>query len=162
MFFSFMDEFSGYNQIKMAEENKAKTTFAIHWETYAYDVMPFSLKNAGATYQWAMVTLFHDIMHKEIEVYVDDMIAKSYTSRDHLIDLIKLFKRLIKYRLTLNPNKWVFGASSRKMLGFIVSQRGIEVDPAKVQAIRDMPTPQIEKQIHSFLGKVNYIACFIA
>ena len=105
MFFSFVDEFSGYNQIKMAEENKAKTTFTTHWETYAYDVMPFSLKNTGATYQWAMVTLFHDMMHKEIEVYVDDMIAKSHTSRDHLIDLIKLFKRLIKYRLTLNPNK---------------------------------------------------------
>ena len=89
--------------------------------------------------------MFHDIMHKEIEVYVDDMIAKSYTSRDHLIDLIKLFKRLIKYRLTLNPNKCVFGASSVKLLGFIVSQRGIEVDPAKVQAIRDMLTLQTKK-----------------
>ena len=108
-----------------------------------------------------MVTLFHDMMHKEIEVYVDDRIAKSHTCRDHLIDLRKLFKRLIKYRLRLNPNKCVFGASSGKLLGFIVSQRGIEVDLPKVQAIRDMPTPQTEKQICSFLGKVNYIARFI-
>ena len=70
--------------------------------------------------------------HKEIEVYVDDMIAKLHTLRDHLIDLRKLFKCLVKYRLRLNPNKCVFIDSSRKLLDFIVSQRGIEVDPAKV------------------------------
>jgi len=108
-----------------------------------------------------MVTLLHDIMHKEIELHVDDMIAKSRTARDHLVDLRKRFKHIVKYRLRLNPNKCVFGASSRKLLSFIVSQRGIEVDPAKVQAIRDMPPPQTEKQIRSFLGKVNYIARFI-
>ena len=109
-----------------------------------------------------MVTLFHDMMHKEIEVYVDDRIAKSHAARDHLVDLRKLFMHLIKYRLRLNPNKCIFRASSGKLLGFIVSQRGIEVDPAKVQAIRDMPTLQTEKQIRSFLGMVNYIARFIA
>ena len=75
------------------------------------------------------------MMHKEIEVYVDDMIAKSYTARDHLMDLRKLFKCLVKYRVRLNPNKCIFGASSGKLLDFIVSQRGIEVDPAKVQVI---------------------------
>ena len=116
----------------MAEEDKAKIALTTHWGTYAYDVMPFGLKNAGATYQRAMVTLFHDMMHKEIEVYVNDMIAKSHTSRDHLIDLRKLFKHLVKYRLSLNTNICVFGASSGKFLGFIVSHRGIEVDPAKV------------------------------
>ena len=109
-----------------------------------------------------MVTLFRDMMHKEIEVYVDDVIAKSHTARDHLVDLRKLFKRFIKYRLRLNPNKCIFEASLGKFLAFIVNQRGIEVDLAKVQAIRDMPTPQTEKQICSFLGKVNDIVCFIA
>uniref|UniRef100_A0A2N9HWN1 Uncharacterized protein n=1 Tax=Fagus sylvatica TaxID=28930 RepID=A0A2N9HWN1_FAGSY len=68
--FSFMDGFSGYNQIKMAEEDKSKTAFVTHWGTFVYDVMPFGLKNAGATYQRAMVTLFHDMIHHEIEVYV--------------------------------------------------------------------------------------------
>ena len=140
-----MDGFSSYNQIKMAEEDKAKTTFTTHWGTYAYDVMLFGLKNASATYQRAMVTLLHDIMHKEIEVYVDDMIAKSRIARDHLVDLRKLFKRLIKYRLRLNPNKCIFGASSGKLLSFIVSQKGIKVDPTKVQAIQDMLTLQTEK-----------------
>ena len=123
--------------------------------------MPFGLKNAGATYQQVMVTLLHDTMYKEIEVYVDDMISKSRIARDHLVDLRKLFKHLIKYKLRLNPNKCIFGASSRKLLGFIVNQRGIEVDLAKVQAIRDMSTPQTKKQICSFLGKVNYITFFI-
>ena len=108
-----------------------------------------------------MVTLFHDIMHKEIDVYVDNMIAKSHTPRDHLIVLRKLFKCLVKYRLRLNPNKCVFRASSRNLLGFIVNQRGIEVDLAKVQAVRDMPAPKIEKQVLSFQGRINYIAYFI-
>ena len=75
--FSFMDGFFGYNQIKMAPENMEKTIFVTMWGTFCYRVMLFSLKNAGATYQRTMVTLFHDMMHKEIEVYVDDMIAKS-------------------------------------------------------------------------------------
>ena len=77
MFFSYMDGFSSYNQIKMDEEEKAKTTFTTHWGTYSYDVMPFSLKNGN---------LFHDMMHKEIKVYVADMISKSCIPRDHLIE----------------------------------------------------------------------------
>ena len=97
----------------MVGEDRPKTTFTAHWGTYAYEVMPFGLKNAGSTYQRAMVTLFHDMMHKEVEVYVDDMIAKSRTHQDHLAELRKLFKRLIKFRLRLNPNKCVFGEDSR-------------------------------------------------
>ncbi|PKI70808.1 hypothetical protein CRG98_008803 [Punica granatum] len=103
--------------------------------------MPFGLKNAGATYQRAMVTLFHDMMHKEIEVYVDDMISKSREGEDHLVNLERLFDRLKKYRLQLNPTKCTFGARSGKLLGFVVSERGIEVDPDKVKAIRELPPP---------------------
>uniref|UniRef100_A0A2N9FU38 Uncharacterized protein n=1 Tax=Fagus sylvatica TaxID=28930 RepID=A0A2N9FU38_FAGSY len=137
--FSFMDGFSGYNQIKMAEEDKSKTAFVTHWGTFVYDVMPFGLKNAGATYQRAMVTLFHDMIHHEIEVYVDDMIAKSRTAQDHLTDLRKLFQRLKKYQLRLNPNKCAFGVTSG-----------------------NMPAPKTEKEIRSFLGRINYVARFIA
>uniref|UniRef100_A0A2N9IU30 Integrase catalytic domain-containing protein n=1 Tax=Fagus sylvatica TaxID=28930 RepID=A0A2N9IU30_FAGSY len=144
------------------KEDKSKTAFVTHWGTFVYDVMPFGLKNAGATYQRAMVTLFHDMIHHEIEVYVDDMIAKSRTAQDHLTDLRKLFQRLKKYQLRLNPNKCAFGVTSGKLLGFIVSGRGIEIDPAKVQAIRSMPAPKTEKEIRSFLGRINYIARFIA
>ena len=85
--FSFMDGFFGYNQIRMAFEDKEKTTFVTMWGIFCYKDMPFGLKNAGATYQRAMVTLFHDMMHKEIEVYVDDLIAKSREGESHVENL---------------------------------------------------------------------------
>ena len=87
-----MDGFSGYNQIRMAQEDMEKTTFLTMWGTFCYKVMLFGLKNAGATYQRAMVTLFHDMMNKEIEVYVDDMIAKSQGEDEHVVNLRKLFE----------------------------------------------------------------------
>ena len=160
--YSFMDGFSGYNQIKMAPEDKAKTTFVTPWGTYCYKVMPFDLKNAGATYQRAMVALFHDMMHKEIEVYVDDMIAKSKKGEDHVKVLRKLFERLRKYELKLNPAKCSFGVKFEKLLGFMVSNRGIEVDHDKVRAIQSIPSPKTEKEVRGFLGRLNYIARFIA
>jgi len=89
--------------------------------------MPFGLKNVRATYQRAMVTLFHDMMHREIEVYVDDMIVKSESENDHIVNLRKLFERLRKFKLRLNPAKCTFGVKSGKLLGFIVSEKGIEV-----------------------------------
>ena len=90
--FSFMDGFSGYNQIRMASKDMEKTLFVTIWGTFCYKVMPFRLNNAGATYQRAMVTLFHDMMHKEIEVYVDDMIAKSQKEDKHVTNLKMLLK----------------------------------------------------------------------
>jgi len=124
--------------------------------------MSFELKNAGATYQRAMVALFHDMMHKEIEVYLDDMIAKSKSEEEHLANLRKLFERLRKFKLRLNPAKCIFGVRSGKLLGFIVSQKGIELDPVKVHAILQMPHPCTEKEIRAFLGRLNYIARFIS
>ncbi|RDY12620.1 hypothetical protein CR513_02556, partial [Mucuna pruriens] len=96
-FFSFMDGFSGYNHILMADEDREKMTFITFWGTFCYKVMPFGLKNAGETYQRVMVTMFQDMMHKEIVVYVDDMIAKLKSLEQHLKDLRKLFARLRKY-----------------------------------------------------------------
>jgi hypothetical protein len=124
--------------------------------------MPFGLKNAGATYQRAMVTLFHDMMHKEIEVYVDDMIAKSKDEESHIPALRKLFERLRKYQLKLNPAKCTFRVKSDKLLGFVVSNKGIEVDLDKVKAIQDMPAPKTEREVRGFLGRLNYIARFIS
>ena len=136
-----MDGFSGYNQIRMALEDREKTVFVIMWGTFCYKVMPFSLKNAGAIYQRAMVTLFHDMMHKEIKVYVDDLKAKSQEDESHVENLRKLFKRLRKFQLKLNPAKYTFGATFGKLLGFIVSRKGIEVDPNKIKAIQNLPPP---------------------
>ncbi|KAK8683846.1 hypothetical protein V6N13_039892 [Hibiscus sabdariffa] len=161
-YFSFMDGFSGYNQIKMCPNDMSKTTFVTLWGTFCYKVMPFGLKNAGATYQRAMVALFHDMMHKEIEVYVDDMIAKSRTEEEHLTNLKKLFQRLREFHLKLNPAKCTFGVTSGKLLGFIVSKRGIEIDPDKVRAIQELPPPRTQKEVRGFLGRLNYISRFIS
>lgn len=156
--FSFMDVSSGYNQIRMAPEDRDKTSFITPWGTLCYRVMPFSLNNVGATYQEAMTTLFHDMMHKEIEVYIDDIISKYKTEEGHVEYLLNLFKSRRKYKLCINPNKCTFGVCSGKILGSIVSQQGIEVDPDKVRAIQQMPTPKTEKKVRRFLGHLIYIS----
>lgn len=92
--FSFMDGFLWYNQINMQPYDMLKTTLITPWGTYFYKVMPFGLKKAEATYQHAMVTLFHDMIHKEIDIYVDDMITKSINEDYHLEHLRKLFAKL--------------------------------------------------------------------
>ena len=150
--FSFMDGFSSYNQIKMTKENKPNMAFTMHQGTYAYEVISFGLKNAEATYQQAMVTFFHDMKHKEVKVYKDVMITKSLTHQDHLTDLHKLFKRLKNY-LRLNQNKCVFGVGSRKLWVLF---------SAKEEQRLIQPRSKKEKQVCSFLGRINYIAQLIA
>ena len=149
---SFMDGFFEYNQILMALEDMEKSAFITEWGTYCYRVMPSRLKKARATYQRAATTLFHDMMHRDVEVYVDDMILKSQGKVYHLVALERFFKRIRKFRLRLNPKKCTFGVTSGKLLGHMVSDRGIEVDPDKIKAILDMPVPRTEKEIRGFLG----------
>ena len=98
-----------------------KTSFITPWGTYCYKVMPFGLKNVGATYQRAATTLLHDLIHKEVEVYVDDMIVKSKDREGHIPALQKFFERIRFYKLRLNPKKCTFGITFEKLLGFIVS-----------------------------------------
>ena len=159
---SLVDGYSGYNQILMDETDQEKTTFITIWGTFCYRVMSMGLKNAGATYQRAMITLFHDMVHQEVEVYIDDMVIKSREDESHVDVLRKVFERLKKYRLRLNPSKCIFGASSGKLLGFMVSNRGIEIDPEKIKAIRDLAPPRTPKEVRSFMGRVNFVARFIS
>ena len=155
---SFMDGFSRYNQIKMAPKDMTKTTFTTKWGIYCYTVMLFGLKNARATYQRMAIALLHDTMHNEVEVYINDMIVKSKDRGSHATNLRKFFKRIKEYRLRLNPQKCTFGVIAEKLLGFLVSDRGIEVDPSKIKAILEMPPPKSEKEIRGFLGRLQYIS----
>jgi hypothetical protein len=102
------------------------------------------------------------MMHREVEVYVDDILAKSKKEEDHVQVLRRLFERLQKFQLKLNPAKCSFGVKTGKLLGFIVSDRGIKVDPDKAKAIQEMPAPKTKKEVRSFLGRLNYIARFIS
>ena len=95
-------------------------------------------------------------------MYVDDVIIKSRESSDHLTHLKKFFERLRRYNLKLNPAKCAFGVPAGKLLGFIVSIRGIELDPSKIKAIQELPPPKTRKEVMSFLGRLNYISRFIA
>ncbi|WJZ81167.1 hypothetical protein VitviT2T_001021 [Vitis vinifera] len=159
---SFMDGFSGYSQILMAPEDMEKMSFITEWGTYCYRVMPFGLKNTRATCQRAATTLFHDMMHRDVEVYVDDLIVKSRDRSDHLAALERFFERIRQFILRLNPEKCTFGVTSGKLLGYMVSERGIKVDPNKIRAILDMPAPRTERKVRGFLGRLQYISRFIA
>ena len=136
---SFMDSFMGYNQIKMVSKDMTKITFTTEWGIYCYTIMLIQLKNAGATYQRMAIALLHDMMHNEVEVYVDDMIVKSKDRGGHIINLMKFFERIKEYRLRLNIQKCTFGVIVGKLLGFLVSDKGIEVDVSKIKAILDKP-----------------------
>lgn len=153
---------TGYNQLLMALEDLLKTIFITPWGTYCYRVMPFGLKNAGATYQRIATTLLHDLMHKEVEVYVNDMIVKSPTREEHVPALRKFFERLWKYNMRLNPHKCALGVISGKLLGHIGSKREIEVDPSKIKAIMEMSPPKAEKEIRGLLRRLQYISRFIS
>ena len=144
---TFMDAFSGYNQIKMAEEDQGKTAFITRHGLYCYKVMPFGLKNAGVTYQRLVNKMFSQQIGRNMEVYMDDMLIKSREEFTHLDDLKETFATLKKHQMRLNPSKCVFGVASEKFLGFMVSQRGIEANPEKVQAIINMASPRIIKEV---------------
>ena len=159
--FSFMDGFSGYNQIRMSLKDVAKTAFRTPIGNFYYTVMPFGLKNASATYQRAMTAIFHDMMHKEIEDYVDDIVVKSKVRKNHFSDLRRVFERCRLYKLRMNPLKCAFGVPAGKFLGFLVHQRRIDVDTSKAQAIATMKPLTTVKELKSFLGKLLYIRRFI-
>ena len=108
----------------MALEDMEKTSFITPWGTYCDKVMPFGLKNAGAIYQRVATTLFHDLTHKEVEVYVDDIIVKSKDREGHILVLRKFFERIRFYKLRLNPKKCTFRVTTGKLLEFMVSQIG--------------------------------------
>ena len=118
---SFIDAFSGYNKIKMDEADKEKTSFITSQGLFCYKVMPFSLKNAGVTYQRLVNYMFRPQIGRNVEVYVDDMLVKSLDEERHLDDLQETFDTLRRHQMKLNPNKCVFGVSLGKFLGFMVS-----------------------------------------
>ncbi|KAL5702453.1 hypothetical protein ACHQM5_027671 [Ranunculus cassubicifolius] len=159
---SMMDGYAGYNLIPLAEEDQDKTAFITEQGIYCYVVMPFGLKNAGATYQRLVTEMFKEMLGKTVEVYVDDMIVKSKNKENHVADLEAVFARLNKYNMKLNPAKCAFGVSSGKFLGYMITNRGIEADPAKIRAVCDMPKPESKRQIQKLNGMIVAINRFIS
>ena len=142
-----MDVFSGYNKIKMAEEDHEKIAFITSQGLYCYKVMPFGLKNAGTTYQRLVNKMFSKQIKRNMEVYMDDMLVKSKKELAHLDDFKETFTTLRQYQMKFNPSKCAFRVALGKFLGFMVSQRGIEGNPEKVRAILNITSPKTIKEV---------------
>ena len=146
----------------MAKEDQEKTAFITSQGLYCYKVMPFGLKNVGATYQRLVNKMFDQQIGRNMEVYVDDMLVKSKEELAHLDDLKETFATLKTHQMRLNLSKCVFGVASGKFLEFMVSQRGIEANPEKVRAIIDMTSPRTVKEVQKLTGRITALNRFIS
>jgi hypothetical protein len=158
----FLDCYSGYHQIALKEDYQIKTTFITPYGTYAYKTMSFGLKNARATYQRAIQMCFADQLHRNIEAYVDDVVIKTRNSDDLTADFEETFSSLRRFQWKLNPTKCVFGGPSGKLLGFIVSNWGIEANPVKIIAITDMEALATIKNVQKLTGCMAALNRFIS
>ena len=144
---SFLDAFQGYHQIPLALDDQEKTVFVTSTGNYHYKVMPFGLKNAGSTYQRMMTKMFEPQLGWSIEVYIDDMVIKSKVVSEHVGNLTNIFEILRKHKLRLNASKCSFGVGLGKFLGYMVTYRGIEVNPDQIKAINSLQPPWNPKEV---------------
>jgi dsDNA-binding SOS-regulon protein len=158
----FLDCYSGYHQIAIKEEDQEKTAFITPFGAYCYTTMSFGLKNAGATYQRAIQACFKRQLNKNVETYVDDVVVKTRNSNMLIADLEETFTSLREYRWKLNPNKCVFIVPSGKLLGFIISHRGIEANPEKISAITCMKAPTCINDVQKLTGCMAALNRFIS
>ena len=159
---SFLDAYSGYHQIKMKESDQLATSFITPFGMYCYVTMPFGLRNAGATYQRCMIQVFGEHIGRTIEAYVDDIVVKSRKAGDLVGDLETAFTCLREKGIKLNPEKCVFGVPRGMLLGFIVSERGIEANPEKVSAVTNMGPIRDLKGVQRVMGCLAALSRFIS
>jgi hypothetical protein len=159
---SFLDAYSGYHQIRMKESDQLATSFITPFGMYCYITMPFGLRNAGATYQRCMNHVFGEHIGRTVETYVDDIVVKTRKASDLLSDLETTFKCLKAKGVKLNPEKCVFRAPRGMLLGFIVSERGIEANPEKIAAITNMGPIKDLKGVQRVMGCLAALSRFIS
>ena len=145
-----------YAEILFFNFRTSKTTFRTSFGNYFYKMMPFGLNNTGATYQKNVTLIFGDMLHKQVEDYVDDLVVKVKNPFKHLLHLRQVFERCKEHNLRMNPSKCVFGVSSRNFLGFFAHHRGVDLDPTKARAIALLNPSMTLKELRSFVGK-----CFL-
>jgi len=158
--YSFTDGFSGYHQVQIGKEDKIKTTFTTEWGSYAYNVMPFRLKNAPTVFSRIVIAAFRDYIHKFLEVYMDDWTMYSLLNK-HTNLLRVIFERCRKLQIYLNIKKCIFTVPFGTLLGHIICKDEVCVDLAKVVAIIHMEPPCNIKQVRSTLGHMGYYQQFI-
>jgi hypothetical protein len=159
---SFLDAYSGYHQIKMKESDQLTISFITPFGMYCYTIMPFGLRNAGATYQRCMNHVFGEHIGRTVEAYIDDIVVKTKKASDLLSDLETTFKCLRAKDVKLNPEKCVLGVPRGMLLGFITSERGIEANPEKITAITNMGPIKDLKGVQRVMGCLAALSRFIS
>jgi hypothetical protein len=160
-YFSIMDMQSGYWQVEVRPEDREKTAFITPDGLYQFKVMPFGLSNAPATFQRMMDVLLSGLKWNTCLVYLDDIVVFSKTFSEHLSRLDEVLARIQRANLKLKISKCSFFATSLKVLGYVVSGKGLSPDASKVLAVRNFPVPQNVKDVQSFLGFCTYYRRFI-
>ena len=160
-YFCFLNGYSGYNQITIAQEDQEKTTFTCLYGIFAFRRMTFRLCNAPGTFQRCMMAIFSNMVKKSIEVFMDDFSVIGSTFDDCLHNLTLVLKRCMETNLVLNWEKCHFMVREGITLGHRVSVRGIEVDRAKIEIIEKLPPPTSVKGVQSFLGHAGFYRRFI-
>nr|GEU95859.1 reverse transcriptase domain-containing protein [Tanacetum cinerariifolium] len=158
----FLDAYKGYHQIQLAEADEEKTAFHTGQGVYCYTKMPFGLKNAGATYQRLMDKAFEGQIRRNIEVYVDDLVVKSYTEAEMMRDIEETFRTLRKVNMKLNPKKCSFGLAEGVFLGYVITPEGIKPCPNKTAAVLQLPSPRTIKEVQSLNGKLANLNRFLS
>jgi hypothetical protein len=159
---SFLDAYSGYHQIKMKESDQLATSFITPFGMYCYTTMPFGLRNAGATYQRCTNHVFGEHIDRTVEACIDDIVVKTRKASDLLSDLEATFSCLKAKSIKLTPEKCVFGVPRGMLLGFIVSEQGIEANPEKIVAITNMGPIKDLKGVQRVMGCLAALSRFIS
>jgi hypothetical protein len=146
----------------LKKEDKEKIAFITLYGVFCYQVMPFGLKNVGATYQRMMQNYLGSQIRRNIQVYIDDIVITTRKEESLISDLQETFDNLNRYKLKLNPTKCSFGVSGGQLLGFLISARGIEANPEKIQAILTMGKPAKLHNMQKLAGRVAVLSRFIA
>nr|GEZ26822.1 reverse transcriptase domain-containing protein [Tanacetum cinerariifolium] len=150
----FLDAYKGYHQIQLAEADEEKTAFHMRQRVYCYKKMPFGLKNAGATYRRLMDKAFEGQIRRNIKVYVDDLVVKSYTESEIMRDIEETFRTLRKVNMMLNLKKCSFRLAEGVFLEYVITPEGIKPCPDKTEVVLQLPSPRTIKEVQSLNGKL--------
>jgi hypothetical protein len=159
---SMIDGFSAYNQIFVLPEDREKMTFNTPWGTFMYSRIPFGSMNAGATFQQDMDIDFIGERDKFVVIYMDDITVLSRSNKEYFCHLRRVLLQCRRFGLSLNPKKSLFSIQKGKLLGHIVSAKGVRNYSSRVEAIQTLSLPRSKKDVHSFLEKNNFLRRFVS